>query len=181
METKEKYIETAEIKVKNLLAELYDDESKILADKKKTREKYKQHMEYLKKELKSIKEKRRQLQAKFNLLNKADKKNYEKVRKDLEVTINYVEGDRETFIRKAEEMINEINVKIEEVEKKIKNTTGAAKENLIKLFEDLKVNRDELSEKVDIVKQEAGDTWKEVKHWFIEKAKVFKEYISSAL
>lgn len=175
--SKEQFLKTAEIKVKNLLAELYEDESKALAEKKSTTEKYNRLIVDLDKKIDELQNKRDQLQSKFRRLT-TDTSSWHDAKKDFETILNYVEGDKDTFIKNAEEAIKVLNDKLADFEKKIDESTGEAREKFVEMYHNMKVNRDDLAEKLDEVKKKADDSWKDVKHWFLEKARSFKEYIT---
>jgi septation ring formation regulator EzrA len=101
------------------------------------------------------------------------------VKNDFEATLNYIEGDRETFIEKAEEAIAVLSTKLNEFEKKIEESTGEARERFVEMYNNMKTNRDDLASKLEEVRKNADDSWKDVKHWFLEKARSFRDYITA--
>lgn len=176
--SREQFIQSAEIKVKNLLAELYEEESKALADKKFLAEKNNRLLNDLTRKIEESKKKIDQLQSKFNLL-KSDTSSWNEVKSDFEVTLNYIEGDKETFIEKAEEAIAVLSTKLNEFEKKIEESTGEARKNFVEMYNNMKANRDDLAGKLEEAKINADDTWKDVKHWFLGKARSFRDYFAA--
>ena len=178
METKEKYLEQAEIKVKNLLSDLYESESDTLKETGKIRDRLNQKISDLKEHYSDITKQRTDLQEKFNQLKKADDTHWEKAKEEFEVTLNYVEGNKDNFIQKAEALISELGNQIQEIEEKAVSAASDVKDVLGQKVNDLKDFKGDLQEKLDKIKNDSGDKWKEIKHWFIEKSKSVKEYIS---
>ncbi len=180
MKTKEKYLEQTEIKVKNLLSELYESESEIQKETMKTKEKLSHKISELESEYSELTKKRMELQEKFEQLKSVGKVQWENAQQDFDLLLKYVEGDKETFIQKAEMIIHEIGLKIKEIEDKAVDTASDVKNELTQKANELKLSQKELQEKIDTIKSDTSDRWREIKHWFIEKTKKVKEYIASA-
>jgi len=172
MEIKDKYLEKTEIKVKNLLSELYEYESEVQKEKMKIKEKLSYTIEVLEKEYKQLTQKRKELQEKFEKLKAVGDNEFE-------VLLNYIEGDKESFIDKAESLINELGDKIQELEDNAVDTAVDVKIDLAKKTNELKNTKKELQEKLEIIKSDTDDRWRDIKHWFIDKSKSVKEYIAS--
>lgn len=179
METKEKYLEQAEIKVKNLLAYLYEDESDTLKEISKTRETLNQRITDLEKKHADITKQRKELQEKFNHLKDVGDNQWTKTKEDFELTLKYVEGDKESFIQKAEGLITEIGSKIQELEDRAVDAATEVRADIDEKVKDLKISREELRSKVNRIKKDTGEHWKEIRRWFVKKSKSVKEYITS--
>ncbi len=179
METKEKYLEQAEIKVKNALSDLYETESDTLKAIRKTREKLDHKLTELKSHYAEVIKQRELLQDKYKHLKEARDKQWQKSKEEFELILEYIEGDKESFIQKAENVIAELGVKILEIEKKTSDTASETKAAFTKRIEELKTSNADLQEKIDKIKTDTSDKWKEVKHWFFEKSRIVREYIST--
>lgn len=176
---REKYLEKAEIKVKNLLSELYEDESETLDEKVKVRERLNKELLDLENHFNDINDKRTDLQLKFKNLKEANNKNWEKVKNEFEMILKYVEGDKESFITKAEALISDLSLRIAEMEQDAMQYVDEAKEQIEQRISTLKNSRFELQEKVNKIKADTSDQWREIQHWFIEKTESVKSYLSN--
>lgn len=181
MNTNEKYLEQAEIKVKNLLSDLYESESVTLKEIGKTKEKYTERITHLEAHYSEVLKQREELQKKFSELKSADSSGWEKAKENFELMLNYLEGDRESFIQQAESVLLEISEKIDEVQKKTVDAAAEAKQDLNEKIDEMKHSKEELQEKLDKIKSDTSDKWKEVKHWFAEKSKSARDYITSVV
>lgn len=179
MKTKEKYLEQAEIKVKNLFSELYESESEIQKEILTTKEKLSRKINELETQYKEVSKKRKELDEKFNQLIKTGDVQWENAQKDFDLLLKYIEGDRDTFIQKAELVINDLGAKIKEIEDKAVDAASDIKDDLTKKADELKVSKEELQEKINSIKNDSGDRWRDIKHWFIEKSESVKKYMSS--
>jgi peptidoglycan hydrolase CwlO-like protein len=179
MKAKEKYLEQTEIKVKNLLSELYETESAIQKEIMKTKDKLNDKLFDLESDYSELFKKRKELQKKFDQLKFIGDSQWENARNDFDLLLKYVEGDRETFIKKAELVIKELGDKIQEIEDKTIDTASDVKNDLAQKVNEMKISKQELQEKIDTIKSDTGDRWREIKHWFLEKSNSAKEYISS--
>ncbi len=179
METKEKYLEHAEIRVKNLLSYLYESESDSLSEIAKLKERLQKKISGLEEYIATITKQRGELQSRLDDLKKAKDDQWEKAKEDLELQIKYVEGDRETFIHKAELILSDLGSKIQDLEEKAVNAASDAKTDLNERLKDLKKSRDDLEEKMHKIKTDASDQWEEVKDWFMDKYKSLKERFSA--
>ena len=169
MKTKEKYLEQTEIKVKNLLSELYESESETQKEILKTRDKLDQKITELEAQYEESNKKRKELDEEFKKLKDVETRQWENAQKDFDLLLKFVEGDKETFIEKAESVINELGSKINELEDKAVDAASEVKDNLSEKTNDLKIAKEELQQKIDSVKSDSGEKWREIKHWFIEK------------
>lgn len=179
MQAKEKYLEQAEIKVKNLLSDLYESESKMQKQIFETGKKHNQKIEELKNQYKEIKKRRTELVDKFKQLKDADRSQWGNVQKDFDMLIQHIEGDKKTFIKNAESALQELGSKILDLENRATEAATDVKNDLIKQANDLKISKKELKEKIDSVKNDSTEKWREIKHWFIEKTKSLKDYLPS--
>lgn len=179
MKTKEKYLEQSEIKVKNLLSELFESESETQNEMMKTKEKLNQKIAELETKYSEISKKRKELQEKFEQLKSVSDNQWENAQNDFDLLLKYVEGEKETFIHKAEEMIDAMGKKIQETENEVIDAAKDVKVELTQKVNDLKTYRQELQEKINAIKNDTGERWREIKHWFIEKSKSVKEYLVS--
>ena len=179
METKEKYLEQAEIKVKNVLSDLYEAESDTLKEIGKTKEKLDHKLTELKSHYSEVIKQRELLQDKYMHMKEAKDKQWDKSREEFELILEYIEGDKGSFIQKAENVIAELGVKIMEIEKKASDAASETKATLTKKIDELKSTKADLQEKIDKIKTDSSDKWKEAKHWFFEKSRIVREYIST--
>ena len=179
METQEKYMEQAEIKVKNILSYLYEEESDTLKEISKLKETMHQKITSLEKKYEEVMNQRRELEEKFNHLKEVTDDQWETSREDFELFLQYAEIDRETFIQKAESLIENIGGKIQELEEKTANVASETRESIHEKIKNLNISRNELRARVDKIKENSGEQWKDIKDWFAEKSKSVKEYISS--
>jgi len=179
MKTKEKYLEQTEIKVKNLLSEMYESESEIQKETMKTKEKLNHKISDLESDYINLSKKRKELQDKFENLKTVGEVQWEHAKDDFDLLLKYVEGDKESFIDKAETVINELGDKIQEIEDKAVHSASDIKDELTQKVNELKISKQELQNKIDTIKSDTSDRWRDIKHWFIEKTKSVKEYIAS--
>jgi len=179
METKEKYLEKAEIKVTNLISELYESESDTLDQISKTKEKMRNKLDDLKTHYTEIINQREELENKYRYLKEAGDAHWENAKKEFELTLQYVEGDKDTFIQKAETVLLEMGEDIYNLEEKAKEAASDVKKELNEYIDDLKNTREELKEKLENIKHDSSETWRDIKHWFIEKSRGIKQYFSN--
>ena len=174
MTTKQDYIAEHEIVVKNLLSEMYDNESNLLSkirDKKDKQEAIKTEIKTLQKDYKNQKNLREDLTAKFDDLQQSKSSNWEKFKAEYEMVLDLAEGDKFRFIEKAEDFIEELNARINELEEKVKSSTDKTKKKSQEMLDDLNERRADLQERLNEAKEDSGEVWKEVKHWFMERSK----------
>jgi hypothetical protein len=181
METKNQYLEQAEIKVKNLLSDLYEMETSNLKKIGKAKEKLKEKESELKFRNEKIKKLQVELQKKFDLLKTTEKAEWEKAKIDFEAILAEIEGDKESFIRKAEEMLDEWGARVQEYEQKIEQGAVEAKDDLVKRINDLKISREELQQKLETVKNDSSGKWRDMKHWLIERTNIFRDFIADKI
>jgi hypothetical protein len=179
MEKKEVYLEEKEIQVKNLLSELYETESGILDKIAKTRRKSEEKINDLKSKHSDIAKKRKELEKKYKKLKKAREDKWEKEKEQFDLFLEYLEGDRDTFIHKAEDLIDDISDKIQELEKKTVGTATEMNEEIKKRINNLYLTKEEIQEKLEKVKTESSEKWMDIKQWFNEKSKAIKDYFAS--
>lgn len=173
MENKESYIVQNEIKVKNLLSDMYHNESAILSrihKKKDQMELLKTELEEMEKEYQNHKSLREELTAKFDDLQKSGSSSWEDFRKEYEMILNFAEGDKNSFIQTAESFIEELNDKIQELEKSVKESSSEIKDKSQEMLKELNERKKALQDRLEEAKEDTGELWKEVKQWFIERA-----------
>jgi hypothetical protein len=176
MNNKKIYLAEQEIKVKNNLADLYDTESKVLNDIRSLKLSITQKRE----QLEQLREKRENLQESYNYLKDSNgDDNWEKRKHEFELALDYAEGDKDSFVEKADIFIHELGEQITNLERKVEEQGEHAAQKTIDLLKELKVKRNELNEKIEEVKNDSSDTWKKVKHWFHEKSEHVKNYFTS--
>lgn len=181
METKEQYLEQAEIKVKNLLGYLYESESESLNEISKLKNRLTKRIAELEDYVANLDKQQKELQDKFNALKNMPQNGWQKAKEDLELHIKYVEGDRESFIQKAEIILSEMGNKIQELEEKTLEAASDAKTELNKRIDELKSYREDLNEKIKKVKNDTSDQWKDIKKWFMERYNAVEKYMKSYL
>jgi chromosome segregation ATPase len=179
MKNKNDYLKASEIKVKKLLADLYEEDSNTLKELGRVRAKFSQQINELEEKEKELTKKRTELEKHFNQLKKADAKTFNEAKDRFEISLNYAEGDKENFIEKAEAMIGFIGDKITDYQEKLHDAAEDTSELLQLHIDDLQATKDELIGKIDKIKTGGTETWKDVKYWFLEKKESVKEYISS--
>lgn len=179
METKEKYLEQADIRVKYLMGYLYESESESLNEISKLKDRLSRRINELEEYVANMAKQKKELQEKFDALKKADESHWENAKENLELHIKYVEGDRESFIIKAEILLSELGNKIEELEAKALDAASEAKIEINKKIEELKSYRDDLNEKVEKVKKDTSEQWTDIKHWFTGQYNTVKQFVKT--
>ncbi|MFW5658187.1 MAG: hypothetical protein ACOCYF_01955 [Bacteroidota bacterium] len=176
METKQALLEDFEIKVKDLLSELYQTESKSLGEIKRLKERYNQEIESQNERVNRIRSNRRLLERKFGALKKANtEEDFVSREKEFMETLEKVEKDRETFITIVEERIRQIGLRIEDLEKQTEDFSATAKGEINNMVEMLKKDKDEMMLKLQEWHGDASKRWDEVKNWFSEKSMQVRE------
>lgn len=165
METKEQYLVMSELKFKEINADLYESEADTFKQIQKTKEK----IRLLQEKHDSFIKQRTELKDKFDTLKNAADKDWEKAKTRFELMLEYIEGDKEGFLHKAEMMIEDLNTKIESLEEKINNSADEAGKVIKEKIENLQLVKEELSDKMRKIKNDSSEIWKDLKHWFIEK------------
>lgn len=173
MKNKQDYINQNEIRVKQLLSDMYDNESNLLSKiekRKKQEKKIKDEIKELQKDYKKQKKLRIDLNNKFNTLKESKSSKWEDFKSEYEMVLDFAEGDKFSFISKAEEFLEELNVSIEKMEEKVKNSTESTKKKSQALLEEMNDRKEGLQKRLDEARKDSGELWKEVKQWYIEKA-----------
>ncbi|NJM15185.1 MAG: hemagglutinin [Bacteroidales bacterium] len=178
MDTKEKYLKTAEIKVKSLLSDLYETESATQEEIGKTQDRLNQKIEALESRFELIKKKRNELQKKFTQLQYVAEDKWKTAKEEFDLLLDYIEGDKETFIHKAELIIDNISEQIIHLENRIADSATELKADLKDRVFELSQYKMELQEKLDKVKKGSTDKLHEFSQWFVEKTAAIKEYLS---
>lgn len=173
MENKQTYITQNEIKVKNLLAEMYNNESSLLTKISKKKE----HLNALRQEIREMEKDyenqnklRNELTEKFDHLQDSKSSDWDKFRREYELVLDFAEGDKFSFIETAESFMEELNEKIGEMEEKVKKSSADAKKKSQQVLDDLKERRSDLQNRLEEVKADSGELWMEFRQWFIERA-----------
>ncbi len=177
MNKRETYITNNEIRVKNLLSEMFNSESGLLtkiSKKKEQLEKLKQEIATLEEDYKNQNMLRNDLTRKFEALQKSETSNWEEFKTEYEMVLDFAEGDRFSFLETANRFMEELNKKIEELEENVKRSSSDAKDKSREMLEDLNERKQALQQKLDEVGADTGEVWKEVRQWFIERAKSVK-------
>jgi len=177
MENKETYIEQNEIKVKNLLSEMYQNESGMLSRIHKKKD----HLEVLNSEIEELendyrnqKSLREELTAKFDTLQKTGSSTWENFRKEYEMILNFAEGDKNSFILTAEAFMEELNDRILELEKSVKESSSDIRKKSQEMLQELNERRNALQSRLEEAKEDTGELWREIKQWFMERANSVK-------
>jgi chromosome segregation ATPase len=173
METKQTYIVQNEIKVKNLLAEMYNSESALLSKisrKKDHLNSLKQEIRELEKDYKNQNKLRNELTQKFEDLQDSRSSDWDQFKREYELVLDFAEGDKFSFVETAETFMDELNDKIASLEEMIKKSSAEAKKKSQQMLDDLKERRKDLQDRLDEVKDDSGELWIEVRQWFIERA-----------
>jgi hypothetical protein len=174
MENKAQYVARNEIRVKNLLSDMYQGESNLLSKihKKKERlDELKKEIEEMEEEYKNRNNLRLNLTDKFEELQHSGSSNWEDFKKEYEMVLEFAEGDKNSFIRTAEAFMTELNGKIGELEEKTRESSSDVKERSKKMLGELKERKAALQQKLDEAKSDTGEVWKEIRQWFLERAK----------
>lgn len=173
MESKKSYIIENEIKVKNLLAEMYNSESALLSKISKKQDQVnslKKEIREMEKDYKNQNNLRLELTGKFEDLQKSKSSNWEGFRKEYEMVLEFAEGDKFSFIETAESFMADLNSKISELEEGLKKSSAEAKKKTSEMLDDLNERKDALQNRLEDVKADSGELWMEVRQWFIERA-----------
>jgi len=179
METKKEYFEKTDIIVKNLLAELYESESDTQKDIIETKEKFSAKLSELQEKYNETLKKREELEYKYKELKDESEEDWENLKYKFDLLLEYLEGDRHSFIEKAEATLVDLGNKIVSLEDEASTAAKDVKISLIEKVEALKDSKKELEIKIEAVKNDTSHKWQDIKHWFIEKSNSVKEYISS--
>jgi len=173
------YIKANEIKVNNLLSELYQRDAEIMQEIKDRRKKHKMKVNTLEKEHKEIKKKKVDLLAKYEKLKSPHAKNrWESYKSAFELSLKWIEGDKKSFFQKAESVIESINNQIDAYEQEAKDVADEVKEDIYNKIRDIESYRDEISSRLDVVKDEHGEVWREMLHWLIDTSRSISEYLT---
>lgn len=172
-----RYLEESEIKVKNLLSDIYESESNVLKESKTIRYKSISKIENLDREYNALINKHKELEEKFDKLRKADDSKWEKAKSEFELAIRFVEGDKESFINKAEKKVRNLSARISELESRMADTTEDIRDNLQQRLDDLEINREEIQNRIDEIKKDSGEKWREIKLWFLAKTRNLEDKI----
>lgn len=171
---KKKYIEQSEIKVNNILSDMFDNESNLLIKISKLKDQiadYKKDMKQLEKEHKNQRQLRTDLTEKFRELKNYKSAKWEDFKAEYEMVLDLAEGEKESFIRKAESFLEQLSKRIDDVEERMKDSSEAARIKSQKLLSDLNERKGDLQKKLEDVVADSGEMWKEFRQSFIEKAK----------
>lgn len=174
MKNKETYIARNEIKVKNLLSEMYNRESSLLSkiSKKKDRfDELKKEINGLEEEYRNQNDLRLDLTSKFDELKKSGSSGWEDFKKEYEMVLDLAEGDKNKFIQSAETFMEDLGVKIREIEKQARESSSGVKEQSKEMLEELNQRKADLQKRLDEARSDTGEVWKDVRQWFIERAK----------
>ena len=174
MENKETYIARNEIKVKNLLSDMYDRESSLLSkiSKKKDRfDELKKEIDELEEDYRNQNDLRLDLTKKFEELKKSGSSRWEDFKKEYEMVLDLAEGDKNKFIQSAETFMEDLGVKIREIEKQARESSSGVKEQSKEMLEELNQRKADLQKRLDEARSDTGEVWKDVRQWFIERAK----------
>lgn len=174
MENKETYIIKNEIRVKNLLSEMYNSESSLLSKISKKKE----QLDELNKEIEEMEEDyqnqnnlRLDLTNKFEELQKSRSSNWEDFKKEFELVLDFAEGDKNSFIQTSEAFINDLNDKIRDLEEKATESSADMKEKSQEMLDELNERKTALQKRLDEAKSDTGEVWIDIRQWFIERAK----------
>lgn len=174
MENKETYIARNEIKVKNLLSDMYDRESSLLSkiSKKKDRfDELKKEIDELEKDYRNQNDLRLDLTSKFEELKKKGSSKWEDFKKEYEMALDFAEGDKNKFIQRAEAFMEDLGVRIQEIEKQARESSSDMKEQSKEMLDELNKRKTDLQTRLDEAKSDTGEVWKDVRQWFIERAR----------
>jgi peptidoglycan hydrolase CwlO-like protein len=179
---KMRYIEKNEIRVKNLLSDIYQSESNVLRESKNVQQNTNSRINGLDREYNALINKQKELEEKFDKLQKAgaDDSKWEKAKTEFELAIRFVEGDKESFLLKAERSIQRLSARISELESRIGKTSKEISENLKNRANDLKSSRTEIQNRIDEIKNDSGVKWKEIKLWFLTTTSKLEDEIKNA-
>ncbi len=172
-----RYLEESEIKVKNLLSDIYESESNVLIESKNIRNKSINRKENLDREYNTLINKQKELEEKFDKLRKADDSKWEKAKTEFELAMQFVEGDKESFINKAEKKVRNLSARISELESRIADTTEDIRNSLQQRMDDLEINREEIQNRINEIKNDSSEKWREIKLWFLAKTRSLEDKI----
>jgi chromosome segregation ATPase len=174
MKDKLDYVNTNEIRVKGLLSEMFNNESRLLTKIKKKKDHLKEvqaEIDEMEKDYTNQNSLRNDLTEKFNSLKESAASGWESFKEEYEMVLDLAEGDKSRFIQKAESFIDDLNNRIGDLEDKIKSSTESAKEKSQKTLDELNERKTALQKRLEEAREDTGELWIEVKQWFIERAK----------
>ncbi len=173
MDNKQAYIDKNEIKVKSLLSDMYDNESRLLS----RLEKKKEHLRELQDEISELTKDyqnqskwRNDLTDKFKAIKEPNTSNWEDFKSEYEMVLDFTEGDKSKFIQNAEAFMEELNGRTNELSERLTDAADNTKEKSQQLLDELNVRKEALQKRLDEAKEDTGEIWMEVRQWFIERA-----------
>lgn len=172
MENKETYIVKNEIRIKDLLSDMYKSESDLLEKIRKKKE----HLVKLQSEVRDMEEDYRnqknlriELNEKFDELQHSDESKWEDFRKEYEMILDFAEGDKHSFIKTAEGFLEGLNEKISDLEETMKESSAQARKKSQEVLDELNDRKEALTMRLDDARSDTGELWVEVRQWFIER------------
>lgn len=178
MNKKEKYLQEIEIKVKNILSDLFQSESIKLKEINRLKNKLGKKISLLENEVSELRQTRQSIEKRYDTLKEAGDVQFASAKNELENLLNYIDNDKETFIKQAEEVMQELQRYIHGFEIETANMVEEAEDEFGETVERLKGIRKEIEEKVENVKKDSSEKWKDIKAWFDGKRKSVREYIA---
>ena len=159
MKERKEYEAKAEIIVKQLKAKIYDLEAKALDAKLRTQN----SLDQLEENLKSLKNQRERMDAKFDELKNAGQEKWKSMVGEFEGLLKNLSSDKQDFYEKAEYWFQEMNEKIESLEEKAKNANENIKQKINLQIENIKDQKENLYEKLNLLRDSQGDSWQNIK------------------
>jgi chromosome segregation ATPase len=178
MDNKQAYIDKNEIKVKSLLSDMYDNESRLLSKLEKKKEHLRElqdEISELTKDYQNQSKLRNDLTDKFKAIKEPNTSNWEDFKSEYEMVLDFAEGDKSKFIQNAEAFMEELNGRTNELSERLTDAADNTKEKSQQLLDELNVRKEALQKRLDEAKEDTGEIWMEVRQWFIERAISIKD------
>ena len=87
----------------------------------------------------------------------------EKIKDAATATVEAAKAKRDEYAREMSKLLDELNVKYEDLKSRAANAEGQAEKDLDKKLEETKVKRDAAAQKLDELKEAGVDRWEKVK------------------
>jgi len=155
-EERKSYEQRAEVIAKKLLSKIYALESKALEAKMDAL----QNRDKLEKQVEDLVRQRKELEQKYYDLVHASDSQWRNVSEDFEALINQINTDRQQFYDKAQGWLNDMNVKIADLEEKARHSSHEIRDGIQEQLKGLREQRERLQKNLVDMQQESGERWK---------------------
>jgi hypothetical protein len=179
MMKKEKYLERAEIKIKNLISVLSDSESDTLKETGKIKDRLSHKINEVESHCTDALLRRKLLQDKFDHLKEASDNQWNIAQREFETVLEQIETEREDFINKADDVLRVLSCFILEIEDNVDILTSITKSEHDQKISDLKASKLTLETELGYILSDSTDNWRSRVPSFVDRSRSIKEYIAS--